>query len=93
MINDAKKFQNKKNQKLVISILNFAHNLSQNELNQIINKYYKSLGKYILIIDNIYVKEKKYKYDHHNLLYNHNGLIKYCHKVDKLRSLYCIQIG
>ena len=25
-------------------------------------------------------------------LYNHNGLIKYIHKVDQLRSLYCLKL-
>lgn len=93
MINYAKKFKNKQNKKLVISVLNFSHTLKADELNKIINKYHSNLGKYILIIDNIFIKQKEYKYDHHNILYNHEGLIKYWHKVDKLRSLYCIQIG
>ena len=74
-------------------MLNFIHNISQNNLIKIIEKNYKKLGKYILIIDNIVVKSEVYKYNHHSFFINHNGLIKYWSKVDNMRSLYCIQIG
>ena len=76
-----------------ISILNFAHNLSEKKLLKILSKYYKKIGEYLLLIDSIYVGEKKYKYNHHEFLYNHKGLIKYFHKTDNLRSLYFLKIG
>jgi SAM-dependent methyltransferase len=89
----ANKLEYSKDDVIVISMLNFIHNISQNNLIKIIEKNYKKLGKYILIIDNIFVKSEVYKYNHHSFLINHNGLIKYWTKVDNMRSLYCIQIG
>ena len=77
---------------VVVSMLNFSHVLSKVDLENIINKYFYAIGKYILLIDNIYVNSKEYKYNHHEFLYTHNGLIKYIHKVDQLRSLYCLEI-
>ena len=88
-----KKLNLSNNNSKVISMLNFIHLVSEEELNKMISKYYEKIGEYILLIDNIHIKEKKYKYDHHDLLYNHKGLFKYIHQVDKLRSLYCIKIG
>ena len=88
----AKKIQFKEENLVVISMLNFVHNLSLEELQAMIAKYYKEVGEYILLIDNIYKKEKEYKYSHHNFLLNHSGLIKHIHKVDKLRSLYYLKI-
>ena len=78
---------------VVISMLGFAHNLSRYEIEQLFINYHKKIGSYILLIDAFYVKDKLYKYNHHEFLYNHNGLIKFLFKVDNLRSLYCIQIG
>ena len=77
---------------IVISMLNFIHNLSNQELKGMIENYYKIIGPYTLILDNIYDEGKEYKYNHHNYLFNHDGLLKYFHKVDKLRSLYCLRI-
>ena len=57
-----------------------------------LKNYYKIIGPYTLVLDNIYDKGKEYKYNHHDFLFNHDGLIKYFHKVDKLRSLYCLRI-
>ena len=87
-----KKINIKKDKLIILSALNFMQNFSTDELNEFIKKYFENLGEFILLIDSIYVKDKLYKYDHHNFLYNHKGLIKYYHKVDNLRSLYCIKI-
>ena len=78
---------------IIISMLNFIHNISESNLIEIIENYHKNLGKYFLIIDNIFVDSKVYKFDHHYFLINHRGLLKYWPKVDNLRSLYCIKIG
>ena len=80
------------NKTIVISMLNFVHNVSNYELKIMIDYYYKIIGPYILLLDNIYYESEEYKYNHHNYLFNHYGLIKYFHKVDKLRSLYCLRI-
>ena len=72
-------------------MLNFIHNHSR-ELKDMINLYYRIIGPYTLLLDNIYDKGKEYKYNHHNYLINHDGLFKYFPKVDKLRSLYCLRI-
>ena len=63
-------------------MLNFIHNLSNQELKGMIENYYKIIGPYTLILDNIYDEGKEYKYNHHNYLFNHDGLLKYFHKVD-----------
>ena len=82
----------KTNTCIVISMLNFAHNLSHQEIEKIIEKYRKNIGPFILLIDSIYCKEPIYKFNHHDYFFNHDGLIKYLDKVDKLRSIYCINI-
>ena len=83
----------KKNDIIIISMLNFVHNLSRSEIEHKISKFYKKIGPFILLIDAFYVKDKLYKYNHHEFFFNHNGLIKFLYKVDQLRSLYCIKIG
>ena len=65
----AKKIQFEKKNLVVISMLNFVHNLSLEELQAMIAKYYQELGEYILLIDNIYKKGKEYKYNHHTFLF------------------------
>jgi len=77
---------------IVISMLNFAHNLTKQEVEKIIKKYRKKIGPFILLIDSIYSKEPIYKFNHHHHFFNHDGLIKYLDKVDKLRSIYCLNI-
>ena len=77
----------------IITMLNFAHNVSPKELKSMLLYYYQKIGKYTLIIDNIFSKESLYKYNHHDFLINHDGLKKYFFKVDNLRSLYCLNIG
>jgi hypothetical protein len=89
----AKKLQLEGENLVVISMLNFVHNLSLEDLQVMIAKYHQELGEYILLIDNIYKRGKEYKYNHHTFLLNHSGLIKYFDKVDKLRSLYCLKIN
>ena len=92
LIKHANKLKIKNNGLIIISMLNFVHNLSPRELKELIKKYLKNIGPYTLLIDNIFKKEKVYKYNHHRYLVNHDGLIKYLYKVDNLRSLYCIKI-
>ena len=70
----AKNLKVNNNNRIIISMLNFSQNLSKYELESIINKYFIAIGKYTLLIDNIYVNSKEYKYDHHNYLYNHRGM-------------------
>ena len=89
----AKKLLVKEDQRVVISMLGFSQHLANDILSKKINMYFQIIGKYTLLIDNVYVSSKEYRYNHHDYLYLHKGLIKYFHKVDKLRSLYCIQIG
>ncbi len=83
----------KKNDLILISMLGFVHNVSRSEIENIILNYHKKIGDFLLLIDAFYVKDKLYKYNHHEFFFNHNGLIKFLYKVDKLRSLYCIKIG
>ena len=78
---------------IVISMLNFIHTISEENLIKLIENYHYKIGNYILIIDNIFVKSEDYRFNHHSFLINQNGLIKYWPKFDNLRSLYCIQIG
>lgn len=77
----------------VISMLNFAHNLNPKELKFLISFYSKNIGEFTLIIDSIFKKEIKYKYNHHNFLINHKGLKKYFYKVDNLRSIYFLRVN
>ena len=79
--------------KIVITMLNFCHNISHNDLVRRLEIYKKTLGKYILIIDNIFTRSKEYRYDHHDFLYSQKGLIDYHDKVDNLRSIYVLNIG
>ena len=89
----AKKLLVKEDQRVVISMLGFSQHLANDILSMKINMYFQIIGKYTLLIDNVYVSSKEYRYNHHDYLYLHKGLIKYFHRVDKLRSLYCIQIS
>jgi len=77
----------------VISMLGFSHEIKQKDLIKTLEKYESILGKFILQIDKIKNDSKVYKYDHHDLLYNNYKFIKYIHKVDQLRSLFCLEIG
>ena len=88
-----KKINLSKEKVKIISMLNFLHNVNLKEFKDMIAKYKKELSSFILLVDNIHEKGKEYKYNHHEYLFNHKGLIKYFHKVDKLRSLYCIRIN
>ena len=93
LINYAKRLTFKRKKKIIISMLNFSHNISLKEIQEKIDFYYRELGTYILLIDNINIKEKSYKFNHHEYFFNHKGLIKFFYKVDQLRSIYCIKIG
>ena len=61
-------------------MLNFSHNISLKEIQEKIDFYYRELGTYILLIDNINIKEKSYKFNHHEYFFNHKGLIKFFYK-------------
>ncbi len=76
----------------VITMLNFAHNLSIKEIKSLLSYYRKNLGEFTLIIDNIFKKQSEYKYNHHDFLLNHKGLKKYFYKVDNLRSIYILRV-
>ena len=52
----------------VITMLNFAHNLSIREIKSLLSYYRKNLGEFTLIIDNIFKKQSEYKYNHHDFL-------------------------
>ena len=93
LLSSIDKLKTIKNEKKIVSMLNFCQDLNQDDLKVMIDKFHKRIGSYTLIIDNIYAEGKEFKNNHHNFLFNHNGLIKYLHKVDNLRSLYCIEIG
>lgn len=93
LLNEAIRIKKNDTQKIVFSMLGFSHLLSKHYLKTKLQKYSKIIGKYTLLIDNIYVDSKEYKYNHHNFFYKHNGFFRYFHKVDQLRSLYCIEIG
>ena len=64
----AKNLRIEKDNCVVVSMLNFSHILSKVDLENIINKYFNAIGKYTLLIDNIYVNSKEYKYNHHEIL-------------------------
>ena len=74
-------------------MLGFSHEIKQKDLIKTLEKYESILGKFILQIDKIKNDSKVCKYDHHDLLYNNYKFIKYIHKVDQLRSLFCLEIG
>ena len=68
LYNYAKKLDFSKEDIIVISMLNFIHDISENNLIELIEKCHKNLGKYILIIDNIFVKSEVYRFNHHRFL-------------------------
>ena len=41
-------------------MLNFVHNIDNVKLVKMIDKYYKKLGRYFLLIDNIFVDSEEY---------------------------------
>ena len=91
LLKNAKKLNSKNKHNIVFSMLGFSHQLSHSYLEKKINKYLNKIGKYNLLIDNVFDDSQEYKFNHHHFLYNHVGLIKYFHKVDQIRSLYCIE--
>ncbi len=93
LIKYLKNFSNTNNEIVVISMLNFIHTLSEDDLINFISELYKNIGSYVLLVDNIFVKSFQYKYSHHYYLLNHQGLIKYFPNVDNIRNLYFIQIN
>ncbi len=77
---------------VIISMLNFSHTLSEEELLKTLEMYKKQIGPFLLIIDNINEIAIEYKYNHYSFFSNHKGLIKCWHNIDKLRSIYSIEI-
>ena len=86
------KLDRSKNKLIVVSMLNFLHNLNIKEFKAKVNNYQKKLGSFLLLVDNIFDEGEEYFFNHHQFLFNHRGLIKYFYKVDNLRSLYLIKI-
>ena len=79
-----------KNKKIIVSLLGFSHEISDEKLFEYLNKLYEVLGPYILITDSIFSKSKEYKYSHKSFLDKQLNVIEYIEKIDKIRSLYCI---
>ena len=75
---------------IVVSLLNFAHTISDEELLNYLNTLNEILGPYILITDSIFDSSKEYKYSHKSILDKQENIIEYIEKVDQIRSLYCI---
>ena len=77
---------------VIISMLNFSHTLSEEELLKTLEIYKNKIGTFLLIIDNINEVAIEYKYNHYSFFNDHKGLIKCWPNIDKLRSIYCIKI-
>lgn len=78
------------NNKIVVSLLNFAHKINDKKLFQILNALKEILGPYILITDSVFDKSKEYKYSHKLFLEKQEKIIEYVERIDEIRSLYCI---
>ena len=79
-----------KNKSIVVSLLNFSHNITEKELLKYLTKLNKILGPYILIIDSVFDNSEIYKHSHKSFLDKQENIIEYIEKIDQIRSLYCI---
>lgn len=79
-----------KNKKILVSLLNFAHKISDKKLFEFLNELKNILGPFILVIDSVYDKSSNYKYSHKRFLEKQENIIEYVKRIDKIRSLYCI---
>ena len=78
------------NFKIIVSLLNFSHTISDEEFLLYLTTLNEILGPYILITDSIFDNSKEYKYSHKKLLDKQENIIQCIEKIDDIRSLYCI---
>ena len=79
-----------KNKKIIVSLLNFSHNITEKNLFKYLNTLNQILGPYILITDSIFDNSKEYKYNHKSFFDKQEEIIEYIAQIDQIRSLYCI---
>ena len=80
------------NNRIIVSLLNFAHTISDYEFTEYLIKLHKILGPYILITDSVFDKSKEYRFSHKTFLDKQENILEYIDSIDKIRSLYCISI-
>ena len=78
------------NKKIVVSLLNFSHTITEKKLYVYLDTLNKILGPYILITDSVFDKSKEYKYHHKSFFDKQEKIIEYIERIDQIRSLYCI---
>ena len=78
------------NKKIIVSLLNFSHTITEKKLYIYLNTLHKILGPYILIADSVFDKSKEYKYHHKSFFDKQEKIIEYIERIDQIRSLYCI---
>ena len=78
------------NKKIIVSLLNFSHTITEKEFYIYLNTLNKILGPYILITDSVFDKSKEYKYHHKSFFDKQEKIIEYIERIDQIRSLYCI---
>lgn len=78
------------NKKIIVSLLNFSHTITEKKLYIYLNTLHKILGPYILITDSVFDKSKEYKYHHKSFFDKQETIIEYIERIDQIRSLYCI---
>ena len=80
------------NNRIIVSLLNFAHTISDYEFTEYLIKLHKILGPYILITDSVFDKSKEYRFSHKTFLDKQENILEYIESIDEIRSLYCILI-
>ena len=75
---------------IIVTLLGFSHQISEQELLKKIKKLNECLGSYILITDSIFDKSKEYQYSHKSFLDKQENILQYIERIDQIRSLYCI---
>ena len=81
-----------RNNIIIVSLLNFAHTISDSEFSEYLIKLHKILGPYILITDSVFDKSKEYRFSHKTFLDKQENILEYIESIDEIRSLYCILI-
>lgn len=82
-----------KNKKIIVSLLNFSHKITEKNLFKYLNTLNQILGPYILITDSIFDNSKEYKYNHKSFFDKQEKIIEYIERIDQIRSLYCISFN
>mgnify|MGYP001449926342 CR=1 FL=1 len=75
---------------IIVTLLNFSHKISEEELLKYLKKLNECLGSYILITDSIFDNSKEYQYSHKSFLDKQEYILEYIERIDQIRSLYCI---